>query len=120
MPQARDLETFMSTCEELEFPLAGHKQQGPCTRLTHLGSKIDTIAGHLHLTPEKLDHLYKTAALPVEEQVGTHPKKFESLIGTLNHACKVVKPDGSFLRPVYTSKSNAHRFTFKGVNEVRN
>ena len=30
----RDLETFVSTCEELGVPLAEHKWEGPCTRLT--------------------------------------------------------------------------------------
>ena len=103
----RDLETFGSTCEELGVPLAGHKQEGPCTRLTHPGSKIDTIAGHLHLTPEKLDRLYKRAALPVEQQEGTHPKK----VGISHRHTKPCMQTGeaglSFLRKVMRIDSHS-------------
>ena len=93
----RDLETFKSTCEELGVPLAEHKQEGPSTRLTFLGIEIDTVSGHLRLPVDKLDRLRTLLGEWKDRKVCTR-RELESLIGSLNHACKVVKPGRSFLR----------------------
>ena len=61
----RDLETFMSTCQELGVPLAEHKQEGPCTRLTFLSIEINNVAGYLRLPTKKL-RLSEGTASPME------------------------------------------------------
>ena len=43
------LDTLILMCAELGVPLAEHKQEGPCTRLTFLGIEIDTTQGILCL-----------------------------------------------------------------------
>ena len=72
-PQCRDeLETLLQVFRELGVPVATHKTEGPSTCLVFLGIEIDKRA--------------------------CSRKELESLIGMLNHACKVVRPGRSFLR----------------------
>ncbi len=84
-------------CEALGIPLAAHKRAGPTTTITFLGIEIDTIAGQLRLPTEKLTRL--TAVISQWRDRRFCPKNhLQSLVGLLNHACKVVRPGRSFLR----------------------
>ena len=58
---------------------------------------IDTIKGELRLPANKLERLQ---ALLWEwgDRKSCTRRELESLIGLLNHACKVVRPGRSFLR----------------------
>ena len=93
----RSLQIMTSTCEELGVPLAKHKVAGPTSCLTVLGIEIDTKAGQLRLPGDKLQRL---KALLVSWQIRKQcsRRELESLVGLLNHACKVVRPGRSFLR----------------------
>ena len=91
------LETMKEVCGRLGVPLAVEKVEGPSSCLTFLGIEIDTVEGTLRLPKEKLDHLMEL----VEDWHGRKActrKELESLIGLLQHACKVVRPGRSFLR----------------------
>ena len=83
-------------CAELGIPIAEHKRDGPSTCIMFLGIEIDTIAGELRLPADKLHHLQALL-----HRWGDHKacerKELESLIGLLNHACKVVQAGRSFL-----------------------
>ena len=84
-------------CARLGVPIADHKRDGPTTCLTFLGIEIDTMEGQLHLPDEKLSRLQ--AALSVwGDRKTCSRKELKSLIGLLNHACKVVRSGRSFLR----------------------
>ena len=93
----RSLQIMTSTCEELGVPLAKHKVAGPTSCITVLGIEIDTKASQLRLPHDKLQRL---KALLVSWQHRKHCSRWEleSLVGLLNHACKVVRPGRSFLR----------------------
>ncbi len=88
---------LQTECNLLGIPLAAHKTEGPTTCLTFLGIEIDSAAARLRLPADKLERLLlllrewapKTSCLQ---------KELESLIGLLNHACKVIRPGRSFLR----------------------
>lgn len=84
-------------CEVLGIPLSIRKEEGPTTCLTFLGIEVDTLAGELRLPAEKLQRLQ---ALLQEwgDRRSCIRKDLESLIGLLNHACKVVRSGRSFLR----------------------
>ena len=75
---------------------AADKSEGPVTTLIFLGIVIDTMAGELRLPESKLQRLRTLL-----QQWGTkrtcRRKELESLIGLLNHSCKVVRPGQSFL-----------------------
>ena len=85
------LDTLTSTCANLGAPLVKHKQEDPCTQLTFLGIEIDTAHGILCLPTDKLERLTGMLLKWGDRKVCTR-RELESLVGSLNHACKVVKP----------------------------
>ena len=87
-------------CRALGVPIAEHKRDGPTTRLTYLGIEIDTEAGQLRLPEDKLRRL---GSLLREWTHKKHcrRKELESLLGLLNHACRVVRAGRTFLRRMW-------------------
>ena len=85
------------TCKRLGVPLASEKQEGLATTLTFLRIVIDTVRGELRLPADKLQRLLTSVNTWLTRKFCTR-RDLESLIGTLQHACKVIKPGQSFLR----------------------
>ena len=92
-----NLERILAVCKELGVPLAMDKLEGPSYCLTFLGIEIDTRAGVLRLPADKLSRL-KEAMTSWVARKSCRRRQLESLIGTLQHACQVVKPGRAFLR----------------------
>ena len=74
-----------------------HKQEGPTTCLVFLGILFDTLKGELRLPAEKLQCL-EALLRDWGDRKSCSRKELESLIGHLNHACKVVRSGRSFPR----------------------
>ena len=94
---SRALQIICSTCAELGVPLAMEKLEGPSTCLTFLGIEVFTEAGVLRLPEEKLTRI-RSALRQWARRISCTRRELESLIGTLQHACRVIKPGRSFLR----------------------
>ena len=96
--RCRELITILHhECSRLGMPIAAQKYDGRTTCITFLGIEIDTVSGQLWPPRDKLDRLQ----LLLEEwrqRKHCNRKQMESLIGLLNHACKVVRLGRSFLR----------------------
>ena len=94
---ASAMETLDRSCAALGIPIAEHKRDGPTPCITFLGIEIDTLASQLRLPTDKLQRL---RALLEEwgDRRACPRRELESLIGLLNHACKVVRSGRSFLR----------------------
>ena len=91
-------------CEQAGAPVEEDKMEGPATTLPFLGIEIDTIAMELRLPPEKLRLLQQKLSQWRGKVVCTK-RELKSIIGSLSHACKVIKPGRSFLRRlIYLSK----------------
>ena len=106
----RNVQVILETCKELGVPLADEKQEGPTTKLTLLGIQIDTEEATLSLPPEKLLRLQQEVAKWVARKSCTR-KELESLLGTLQFACRVIPAGRSFLRrmiPLLSHASSAH------------
>ena len=81
------------TCADLGVPLAMEKLEGPVTQLTlFLGIEIDTAV--LRLPLDKLARV-RTALWQWSHWRSCTKRQFQSLIGSLQHACKVIKPGPS-------------------------
>ena len=80
-------------CQALGVP---HKRDGPTTCLTYLGIEVDTRAGQLRLPSDKFHRVKALLREWGARRTCTH-KELESLIGLLNHACKVVRSGHAFL-----------------------
>ncbi len=81
-------------CNTMGVPTAAHKREGPTMCLGILGIEIDSVEGQLRLPAEKLSHLHSLLQ-EWRNRKSCHRKELETLIGHLNHACKVGR---SFLR----------------------
>ena len=68
------------TCTMLGVPMVAEKKEGQTTTLVFLGILLDTVAGELWLLEQ-----WRTKKV-------CRLKELETLIGLLNHACKVVRP----------------------------
>ena len=95
-------------CQTLGVPIADHKRDGPTTCLTFLGIEVDTVAGELRLPAVKLQHL-RTLLLDWGTRRSCTRKELESIIGLLNHACKVVRSGRAFLRRMLDLLHAVHR-----------
>ena len=91
------LDILNKSCADLGLPIAEHKRAGPTTCLVFLGIEVDTMASQLRLPTDKLQRL-KALLADWGDKKTCSRKELESLIGLLNHACKVVRAGRSFLR----------------------
>ena len=94
---AKALELMQQVCRELGVPLAMEKLEGPTTCLTFLGIEVDTMEGVLRLPQDKLSRL-REALAKWECRRSCKRRELESLVGTLQHAYRVVRPGRLFLR----------------------
>ena len=92
-----NLDIMLQTCANLGVPLAVEKQAGPTTCLTFLGIEMDTLSGTLPLPEDKLSRLRQALQCWSKCKVCTR-RDLESLIGHLQHACRVIRPGRFFLR----------------------
>ena len=104
----RNLQLIEKECEELGVPLAPEKREGPSAIIVFLGILIDSQAGVLRLLEDKLRRLLKLTREWLQRKACTR-RELESLIGSLQHACKVIKPGRSFLRQAISLLSVAKR-----------
>ncbi len=79
------------------MPIAPAKTEGPATKLIFLGIELDTVSLTMSLPQEKLEHLC-TMIQDRESKKSCTKRELLSLIGYLQHACRVIKPGRSFLR----------------------
>ncbi len=104
----RHLQILLDECARLGIPIANHKTEGPATEVTFLGIVMDSVREELRLPQDKLTRL--TALLAEWQAWRTCTRKeLESLIGILNHACKVVRQGRSFLRRMIDLLQVVHR-----------
>ena len=105
---AEALATLDDVCSQLGIPLAQHKRDGPTTCLTFLGIEVDTEAAELRLPQDKLERL-RSLLEDWGDRKACGRRELESLVGVLNHACKVVRSGRTFLRRMLDLlKGNRH------------
>ena len=90
------LHTCLRLCEHLGVPIADHKVDGPTTALIFLGVELDREAAVLRLPQEKLHHL-KGLITSWAGRKSCSKRELLSLIGQVQHACRVVWPGRTFL-----------------------
>lgn len=97
---ARQLQTLLAVFDKLNVPVAVEKLEGPATILIFLGIELDTQALTLRLPVDKLTELKLLINSWTQKRACTK-KDLQSLVGKLQHACKVVRPGRSFLRRMF-------------------
>ena len=97
---AQNLSTLLAVFDRLGIPVAPDKLEGPTSRLTFLGLELDTSAMVIRLPADKLLALQDR----LRGWLGRHScskQELESLIGSLSHACTVVRAGNTFLRRMF-------------------
>ena len=102
------MDTLNRVCHHLGVPIAESKRAGPTVCLVFLGIEIDTAASVLRLPQEKIDRI-RALLLDWGDRKSCYRKELESLIGLLNHACKVIRSGRSFLRRMIDLLHSVHR-----------
>ena len=95
-----DLDTLLSTCTQLNIPIANDKTVAPTQVIQYLGIEIDTIRKTVKLPNEKLDKC-KTEIRSLLERKKCSLRELQSLLGLLQFACRVIVPGRTFLQNLY-------------------
>ena len=107
----RNLEIFTRLCKDLGVPLASEKLEGPTTSLSFLRLILETDRMEIRL-PE--DKLYRIQALLKNWLTRKKATKREilSLVGTLQHASKVVRPGRTFVSCMYATAAKLRKMHY--------
>jgi hypothetical protein len=106
---------FEQVCTSLGVPIANEKTKGPSTVITFLGVEFDTINMELRLPSEKLQKLQLQLDHILHKDKITL-LQLQSLLGSLNFACRVVRPEET-IRCFYIGKTTASHNSHKQINE---
>lgn len=91
------LQQALALCEELGAQVSREKLEGPGTSIVFLGILLDTTNLELRLPNDKLQRLRQLIQVWKGKRSCTK-RDLLSLIGQLQHTCKVVHPGRTFLR----------------------
>ena len=96
LPCTQSLSSMLLTFKNLGIPIAANKTKGPSTTLESMGIILDTVRTEARLPADKVERIQASLALFQTKKTSTL-KELQSLIGTLNFACKVIPPERPFL-----------------------
>lgn len=92
----------------LGLPLAMDKLEGPSTCITYLGYEFDTVAMQTRITATRMTEIIDLCHKHLHQPRCTR-KEFQSLIGKLAFAARVVRPARMYLRRLLEQlKATAH------------
>lgn len=91
------METFFTCMKKLNVPLATEKTEGPVEVLSFLGLELDSVAMQTRIPDDKVKEvLEKIDSLLAKDR--TTLRDMQSLIGSLNFACRAIPPGRPFCR----------------------
>ena len=95
-----NLTRLLALFDRLHVPVASDKVEGPSTCLKFLGIEIDTQQMCLQLLQDKLVALKELVTSWLGKK-SCSVRDLHSLVGKLQHACKVVQPGRTFLQRMF-------------------
>ena len=93
---------IQQTCQNLGIPLALEKLEGPAHSLTFLGIEMDTIRMEARLPQDKLTRIKEQLSTWLGKKKATK-REILSLVGSLQHASKIVQPGRTFTARMYST-----------------
>jgi hypothetical protein len=110
------LNNFQKICDFIGVPIAQEKTEGPVTKLTFLGLEIDTIEQRVRIPENKISQLREKIRAALSRKK-LSLKEMQSIIGSLNFACRAVAPGRAFIRRLINStrgvKASHHMIRMK-------
>ena len=104
----RQLLTFLELARSLHLPVKKDKTVNPTTCAMLHGIEVDTKAMSLRLPQDKLDEA-RAKVSSMMKRKKTMLINLQSLLGTLNFACRVIIPGRAFLRRLYDLTKGARK-----------
>ena len=93
----KNLHDFLAMCSQMGVPISQEKTFPPAQTLSFLGIELDVVRREARLPPDKLDKCRNLVSSALGLSKITL-RDLQSLIGSLNFACRVVIPGRAFLR----------------------
>ena len=90
---------MLLTMKNLGIPISLHKTEGPVTVIQFLGILLDSNRMEARLPDDKVQRLREELSKWHNKKSATL-RELQSLIGTLNFACRVVPPGRPFLQRI--------------------
>ena len=97
LPCQTSLSSMILTFKNLNVPISAAKTEGPCKVIQFMGIVLDSHKMEARLPEDKVERI-KTALHAFQSKRTTTLQELQSLIGTLNFACKVIPPGRPFLQ----------------------
>lgn len=91
------LSVFMTQMKSLGVPVASEKTEGPTTQLSFLGLELDSDEMTVRIPKEKIEEI-RQKILDMLSRKKCNLRQMQSLIGSLNFACRAVVPGRPFCR----------------------
>ena len=101
------LQSALTLCAELGVPISEEKLEGLATSISFLGIVLDSDLMQLRLPEEKLQRLLGTVREWRSRKTCTK-RELLSLIGQLQHACRVVRSGRTFLHRMINLSTSAN------------
>ena len=95
------LETFIQTCNDINFPVSAEKTEWSTTKLTFLGLLIDTIRKIITIPEPKVAKALSMIEWVLSKRT-IELRQLERLCGYLNFLGKCIVPGRAFTRRLYT------------------
>ena len=107
----RNLQALKLICKDSGVPLAWENVEGLTTLLTFLGVVLDTCKLEIRFPEDKLSCIHIEICSWLGKKKGT---KYQilSLVGSLYHAIKVVRPGRSFVLRMYATAARVKELDF--------
>ena len=113
---ARYVDIMHKVCEDTAMPVEPEKDEGPATTISFLGLELDSVASEVRLPQNKLQRLRSMLGSWLGRKA-CKKRELLSLIGSLTHACRAVRPGRSYLRRLINlSTSPRHLDQFIRLN----
>ena len=93
------LSSMILTFQKLNIPISTPKTEGPSQIIQFMGIILDSGKMEARLPEDKVERI-KSALSTFQSQRSTTLQELQSLIGTLNFACKVIPPGRPFLQRI--------------------
>ena len=94
--------------QEVAMPVEPEKDEGPASTISFLGLELDSMAMEVRLPQEKLRKL-KTILGTWRGRKACRKRDILSLIGSLTHACRAVRPGRCYVRRLIDLSTTAKK-----------
>ncbi len=104
----KNSEEMHEICRQVGLPVEPDKDEGPATSITFLGLELDSIAQEIRLPEDKLTSL-RALLKSWRGRKACRKRELLSLIGSLSHASRAIKPGRSYLRRLIELSASTRR-----------